>query len=110
MMNPWMRRTLLGVGLLVIAAALAVALGAWRAERLRDRVIELPVIPAVAPVADAAAVERGRYLYGTRGCADCHGADGAGKVFVDSDNGLKLRGAHIAPGAGSAVADYTMAD
>ncbi len=110
MLRTWMRRALIGVGLLVVAAALAVALGAWRAERLRDRVVELPAMTAAAAIADTAAVERGRYLYTTRGCAECHGADGAGKVFIDSDNGLKVRGAHIAPGAGSVVTGYAMAD
>jgi mono/diheme cytochrome c family protein len=109
MMNPWVRRSLIGAGLLLVAAASAVAVGAWRAERLRERVVEVPALAPVTLAADASR-ERGRYLYSTRGCADCHGADGAGKVFVDSDNGLKLRGAHIAPGAGSAIANYAMAD
>jgi mono/diheme cytochrome c family protein len=65
-----------------------------------------------APVAlrsDAAAVERGGYLYRSRGCADCHGADGAGRSFVKAD-GLHLAGSNISPGPGSAVAAYQPQD
>jgi mono/diheme cytochrome c family protein len=52
---------------------------------------------------------RGRYLYLSRGCADCHGRDGAGHSFVEAD-GLHLRGANITRGDGSAIGDYTVVD
>ena len=48
-----------------------------------NRVIDIKV-KAVAIPSDAAAIERGRYLYASRGCADCHGANGAGRAFIDN--------------------------
>ena len=63
-------------------------------------------VAAVAPASGAAAIERGRYLYASRGCADCHGANGGGRVFVDDGKGLKLAGPHISAGAGSVTAAY----
>ncbi len=58
-----------------------------------------------------AALARGRYLYASRGCADCHGADGAGHVFVDDPaSGLRVKSPNITAGAGSVVASYTPPD
>src|SRR5207249_7207390 len=46
----------------------------------------------------------GRELTGQRGCAECHGTDGKGKVFIDSPNGLYVKSPNITPGAGEVVA------
>jgi cytochrome c len=54
---------------------------------LGDRKLERKIDVArrrVALVGDAASVERGGYLYRSRGCGDCHGLDGAGKVVVET--------------------------
>jgi mono/diheme cytochrome c family protein len=59
---------------------------------------------------DTAARERGRYVYESRGCLACHGADGAGRVFVDHPNGLFVRSANLTRGAGSAVLPYDERD
>jgi mono/diheme cytochrome c family protein len=56
------------------------------------------------------AQQRGRYLFETRGCADCHGKDGAGKIFIDDPNGLYVKGPNITPGRGSPTAVYAPAD
>ena len=40
---------------------------------------------------DATSLERGRYLFATRGCADCHGANGGGHVFVDDGKACTRR-------------------
>jgi mono/diheme cytochrome c family protein len=63
----------------------------------------------VALPTDAASVARGQYLYGTRGCVDCHGSDGAGRTFID-DGRMKVAGPQIAPGPGSATAAYRVED
>lgn len=74
------------------------------------RSISLPAYALSLPT-DAASIERGRYLYQSRGCTDCHGRDGAGRVFIDDQGiGLRLAGPHISPGPGSVVAGYTGAD
>jgi mono/diheme cytochrome c family protein len=59
---------------------------------------------------DAASLERGRYLFASRGCVDCHGAKGGGAVFVDDGKGLRIAGPNISPGPGSVVAGYTPED
>ena len=46
---------------------------------------------------DAAAIERGRYLYTSRGCVDCHAANGAGRAFIDSGD-MKIAGPNISRG------------
>jgi mono/diheme cytochrome c family protein len=40
---------------------------------------------------------RGRHLYETRGCAECHGANGAGKAFIDSPE-MRVKGSDISAG------------
>lgn len=95
---------LLGLVLLVVAAALA---GRWWAQHKRQRVVEVAVAePRLAGGAEA--VQRGRYLYETRGCAHCHGPDGAGHVYAHSDAGLELAAPNLTPGG--VVARYADVD
>ena len=105
-MKSWMRRTLISVLSLLVLAAVAVAALLWNGERKRERVVQLPALQSPAFVDDAAARERGAYLFASRGCADCHGADGAGRVFVDDGKGLKIKGPAIHSGPGSVTVDH----
>ncbi|MBI5716664.1 MAG: cytochrome c [Burkholderiales bacterium] len=107
-MKPWVRWTLVTLAVLAVAAAAAVAAGTWLAERKMARRVEVAVA-AVALPTEAAALERGRYLFTTRGCADCHAADGAGRTVIDKD-GMKIAGPHIGNGSGSVTARYEIAD
>src|SRR6185436_3363220 len=66
--------TLAGIAALAAAGVFA---GLQLAERKQARKVEVKV-QALAVSADAAALERGRYLFTSRGCVDCHGANGAG--------------------------------
>ncbi|HKX93797.1 MAG TPA: cytochrome c [Methylibium sp.] len=107
-MNTWIKRT--GIAVLALAgiAGLTIAGALQWAERKAQRRIDLPPYALTIPT-DAAAVERGAYLYASRGCADCHGADGAGRTFVEAPNGsLRIRGPNLTPGG--VVAGYTPAD
>ncbi|MBL8324006.1 MAG: cytochrome c [Rubrivivax sp.] len=106
--NRWVRRTLFTLGGLVAALASVVVAGFLLADYRMARRVEVVVAPLVLPT-DAAAVERGRYLYATRGCKHCHGATGAGSVIVDKGN-LKIAGPHIGNGQGSTTAGYSTAD
>ena len=108
MKNKILRRTLLALAVLVLLAALAVALGHLLGARKAERRIDVKVAPLAVPEG-ADAIERGRYLYASRGCADCHGADGGGRKFIDGD-GLRVIGAHIAAGPGSVTAAYRVED
>ena len=99
----------------IVATVLVVvaALGAWSIDRLaarkQQRVIELAVAP-VAYVNDAAAIARGKYLYASRGCMECHGADGAGHDVINDPGGMHVRSPNISPGPGSVVGGYTEVD
>ena len=108
-MKRWLRRTLwAGAALATVATAL-IAGGTQMAERKMNRPLALEVAsPAI--VQDAASIERGRYLFASRGCVDCHGANGAGHTFIDDANGLLVRGPNLTPGANSVVAGYRSAD
>jgi mono/diheme cytochrome c family protein len=76
-MKTWIKRTLTGVVGIAVLGVAGLALGAYLGDRKAMRHVEIAVQPVAIP-ADAASIERGRYLYATRGCADCHGSDGAG--------------------------------
>lgn len=108
-MKRWLGRIGIAiVGLLVIAGA-AVVIAAQLGERKMQRRIEVKVA-AVPARTDAAAIERGRYLYLSRGCVDCHGADGGGKVVVDDGNGLLVSGPDITGKPSGVVAAYSDLD
>ncbi len=109
-MKTWIRRGLVGLAALAALAGATVGWALHSADARMQREVRVPDHP-IALRSDAAAVERGRYLYGARGCADCHGSGGGGRVFVDDPKaGLKLAGPNISPGPGSVVAGYGPAD
>ena len=105
----WWRRGAVALLALVVLAAGALFTGDWLAARKMARHVEVPV-QAVALRDDAAALARGQYLFASRGCVDCHGAQGNGKVFVDDGKGLRIKGPNISPGPGNVVSAYTPAD
>jgi mono/diheme cytochrome c family protein len=108
-MGKWIKRGALALGVLLVLAAAGVATGLQLGERKMARQVAVNVQP-VALVSDAGALQRGKYLFSSRGCADCHGANGAGKVFVDNGKDLRIKGANITTGAGSVVAAYQPVD
>ena len=95
-----------------IAAAAVVVIGAGLvaavtivADRKHNRVVQVPGIKPVPFTTESAAIERGKYLFASRGCGDCHGPNGAGRVFIDDEKGgMRVRSPNISPG--SAVAKY----
>src|SRR5262249_2396064 len=86
MLKTWINSTLRALLGLVVLGAAGLALGAYLGDRKTMRHVDVAVQPVTIPT-DAASLEHGRYLYATRGCADCHGPDGAGRAFVN-DGGL----------------------
>lgn len=109
-MNRWIRLTSVAAAALAATAAAALAAGTYWAEHKAQRHFNYAP-QAVAVRSDPVGVARGRYLFESRGCGDCHGDDGAGRVFIDDPkSGLRVRSANITPDAGSAVANYTPAD
>ena len=108
-MGTWLRRAAIALGLLVLLAAAAVAAGVQLADRKMRRTVDVQVQP-VAWREDAQSLERGRYLFQSRGCTDCHGSNGAGHVFADDGKGLRIKGANITRGPGGMVAAYQPQD
>lgn len=96
-------------GALVVVLIAIVFAGSQLAERKRERTVEVSAA-AVPYVSNDASLKQGKYLYETRGCAECHGVDGRGKVVVDAPNGLYIRAPNISPGTGSVVNAYREID
>lgn len=96
-MNRWLKRGALVVLALGLALGALVATGLILGEQRMARHISVSVAP-VALRDDAAAVARGRYLFGSRGCVDCHGANGGGATLADDGHGLKLAGPNLTGG------------
>lgn len=106
-MKRWIKWTAGGLGLAVLLVAGAAVLGMQLAERKRMRQVSVPVQP-VAYATDAQALERGKYLFQSRGCVDCHGANGGGRDFVNDGKGTHIAGPNITPGG--VVAGYKPED
>ncbi len=95
-MKRWMKWTATIIGLLLILIAGLILAGTQMAERKRNRVVKIQVV-AVPYADDAQSLERGKYLFQTRGCVDCHGAAGTGRSFVNDGKGTHLAGPNITP-------------
>jgi mono/diheme cytochrome c family protein len=104
----WLRWLLVVFGGLVLLAALALGLGVALADRKMQRRVDVAVQP-VAPRTDATSLERGKYLFSSRGCVDCHGSAGTGNTFLD-DGDMVIAGPNLTTGPGGVVANYQPAD
>jgi mono/diheme cytochrome c family protein len=108
-MKRWIRNSGLGLAAVALLAGAALVVAAQLGERKSHRRIELAIAP-VAIADDGASVARGRSLFRSRGCTDCHGVDGAGKDVINDGKGMLIHAPNITPGAGSAVAAYRDVD
>lgn len=105
-MRGWLRWILGGAITLVALGSVAVALGLNRFEVVQARRINLPRHP-IAYSDDPQSLDRGRYLFESRGCAECHGTQGGGRVFAQGE-GLKLAAPNIT--SGGVTAAYANSD
>ena len=96
------------LGGLVLLGVLAATAAHLLSERKLQRTVAVVVAPIPVPQ-DRARIAHGRYLYSTRGCAECHGDDGAGKTVIDSD-GMLVVAPNITRGANSATSAYAVVD
>jgi mono/diheme cytochrome c family protein len=101
----WALYAVAGVVVLIGVAGVAAN---FASERKLMRVVKVDV-KAIDLPADAAALANGKYLFESRGCAECHGGDGKGKVVIDAANGLYVKSPNINPG-GAGVAKYSVED
>jgi mono/diheme cytochrome c family protein len=107
-MQKFFKLVLWVIGIVVALAAAAVAYAEFGSRHKLNRVVTLNVQP-VAAATSPAALERGKYLFNSRGCAECHGPNGAGKVMINS-GGFFVKTPNITPAQGSVVADFTDLD
>lgn len=107
-MNRWIRRGAVALGALALLAVVAALVGERMGVQRMNRTIDVKVTP-VPYRTDVAAVERGRYLFTSRGCTECHGDNGGGRTLADDGKGTRLAGPNITPG-NPALAAYKPAD
>jgi mono/diheme cytochrome c family protein len=104
-MKKWIKRTGFGVlgvaGILVATVLIAAQVGEHKAQRHIE--VKLQSLPLRS---DAAGIERGRYLFLSRGCTACHGVDGAGTDVANDGKGLLIHAPNITPAPGTVVASY----
>ncbi|MEO7392405.1 MAG: c-type cytochrome [Ramlibacter sp.] len=105
-MKPWIKWTLVAAGAVVVLLAAVIALGLQMGERKKARKVDV-VVKAVPYTSEAQALARGKYLFESRGCLECHGANGAGRDFVNTPD-VQLRGANIT--SAGATASYLPED
>ena len=106
-MKRWIKWTLAGGAVVLLLGVAGVVAGTQLAGHKRQRQISVPP-HAVAYTSAAAALARGKYLFESRGCVECHGADGAGRSFVNDGKGTHIAGPNITPAG--VVAAYQPAD
>jgi mono/diheme cytochrome c family protein len=109
MMGKAARFAIWTLALIVVLGVVLVAAAHFVSQRKLNRTIDVKIAP-VAYATDAASLARGKYLFESRGCAECHGSNGAGRLFIDAPNGFRVRSPNISPGAGSVVARYDESD
>ena len=109
-MNKLMK--IVGGSLVVLAAGAGVAAGAavLLSEHKMNRIVDVP-IESVNFASFNPSRERGEYLFTTRGCSECHGTRGEGKlVMEDPNSGFYVHSPNITRGGGGAAATYSNTD
>ena len=107
-MKRWIKWIAGILGLIVLLLIGAAMTGKQLAQQKRTRQVAVTVAAVPLPT-DAASLERGRYLFLSRGCAECHGANGGGREFIHDGKGMRVAGPNISAGA-AAVAAYRNED
>lgn len=99
---------IVGGSVAILAAGVGLTAGAavLLSEHKMNRVIDVTV-PSVNLAALNPALDRGEYLFETRGCSECHGANGGGRLMIDDKStGFFVYTPNITRGGGGAAAAY----
>src|SRR5687768_15549239 len=91
-------------------AVLAVGGALWRGDQKVDRRVDIRVVPVAYAQPTPQVLQHGRYLFESRGCGECHGMDGAGRVMIEDKGGMFVRTPDITSARVAMVANYTEAD
>jgi mono/diheme cytochrome c family protein len=98
---------LLGIGVVLVAAAVAVYVVS---ENKLNQTLSVPTENVPIPT-DTSALQRGQHLAAAVGvCVDCHGMNLAGKVYIDDQALGRIVSANLTRGRGGVGATYSDAD
>jgi len=101
---------LVSLATLAVSIVVAVVVVSWLADRKMHRLVTLPPLQVTFASTDGQ-LDHGQYLFNTRGCMECHGADGGGHVVIDDkESGFFVRAPNITSGSASPARNYTDAD
>lgn len=96
-----MRKILKWAGVLVgVVLALGLVLfgyASWRTSQGLARTYEIKD-PPLAIARDEASIAHGAHLFATRGCADCHGEQGHGRLVFEAGPVMKIVAPNLTPG------------
>jgi mono/diheme cytochrome c family protein len=96
---------IVGGALVVLAVGAGITAGAAMvlSERKMNRVVDVKVAPFDLGAFEPN-LERGEYLFLTRGCSECHGVQGEGRVVIDDQSsGFYIHTPNITRGGGAAA-------
>lgn len=103
---------IVGGSLAVLAVGAGAVAGAtvFLSQRKMNRIVDVQV-PVISLAALNADLQRGEYLFTTRGCSDCHGKDGAGRVMAeDQKSGLYIHAPNVTRGGNGPASSYSDGD
>jgi len=109
-MKKLLRLAAWGVGGVVVVLVLAGAALYFASQRRIDRKFAVSAHSVSVPT-DSLALARGRHIAtAISRCADCHGLDLGGAVFIDEPPVARLYAANLTSGKGGVGASFTDAD
>lgn len=97
------------LGLLVVLVIIVVAVIYFASESKFSQTYNVQV-DAIAIPSDSLSLAEGQRLYESRGCADCHGIDLGGKVFIDSPAMGFYAGTNLTSGEGGVGGERSTID
>ncbi len=89
------------IGLLVV-----VVIAVWMMSSVRMNKTYTIESTSLTIPSDAAAIAEGKRQFATRGCADCHGEDGAGSLVLDDPWVGTVNGSNLTSGTGGKAKQY----
>ncbi|HEY0944588.1 MAG TPA: cytochrome c [Opitutaceae bacterium] len=104
-----LRKLLKLLGLLLGGLVLLLLVGSGIVYLMTQQRLQRRYTVEIRPVAvptNEAAIAHGRHIAATRGCADCHGANFAGRPVIQDPLVGQLHGSNLTRGQGGLPADY----
>lgn len=104
-----LRWTATSLGFLLLLSLAAYRFVYWRTQQRLQATYPVETLPIQVP-GDSAALARGEHIFRSRGCADCHGHDLGGKMFLDNVALGRIAAPNLSRGIGGLPAHFGPAD